>query len=335
MVHLSILDQSPVVEGKTEAEALMETSQLAQEADKLGYTRFWVSEHHAMKAMAGSSPEVLVSHLASVTSRIRVGSGGIMIPHYSSFKVAENFQVLEALYPDRIDLGIGRASGGLSLASKALQEGKTEIIPYHQQIIDLMHYLYGSFSKNHRFSRLQVTPSVLSAPPIWLLGSSMESAHLAARLGIPYAYAHFLSYHADPTIMKRYTQLYQTSVICDQPKTLIALFVICGETEKEAEEMTSTLDLTFLLSEQNPYISRVPSKKTVKSYPYSDQDFLRMKNNRSRIIVGNPKSVRDQILEIGETFGTDEFMILTITHDFKSKLKSYQLLSEAFHLVSN
>ncbi|MGF9913096.1 LLM class flavin-dependent oxidoreductase [Paenibacillus ehimensis] len=334
MIRLSILDQSPVLEGRTAAEALADTVLLAQEADKLGYSRFWVSEHHAMTAMASSSPEVLVSHLAAVTTRIRVGSGGVMLPHYSPFKVAENFRVLEAIYPNRIDLGIGRASGGMPQAAQALQEGKAKVAPYSEQVTDLIHYLHDSIPTNHRFHGIHVSPRVPTSPEMWLLGSSNESADLAAKLGIAYVYAHFLTQQADAEIISRYKRHYRPSICSAAPQTMIAMFAICGETDEEAEKLASVLDLTFLLSEHNPDISRVPTLETAESYPYTVQDISRIRNNRHRMIVGSPARVKQQILDYRETFETDEFMILTITHNFESRLKSYRLLSKVFQLAN-
>src|SRR5690554_6558397 len=192
MVKLGVLDQIYVSEGRTATEGLHESTRLIQATEKLGYSRFWVSEHHAMPALAFSSPEVLVAHLAAATTRIRIGSGGIMLPHYSAYKVAENFRLLEALHPGRIDLGLGRAPGGMPLATRALQQDKyVDINKYPQQVLDIIGYFYDNLPAGHSFEKLLAAPNIPTAPEVWLLGSSGDSARIAASLGTSYGFAEF------------------------------------------------------------------------------------------------------------------------------------------------
>ncbi|MGG0277846.1 LLM class flavin-dependent oxidoreductase [Bacillus rhizoplanae] len=333
MIKLSVLDQSPIAEGSTAIEAFSNTVRLAQEVEQLGYTRFWVSEHHDSTSLAGSSPEILISHIAAKTNRIRVGSGGVMLPHYSPYKVAENFRVLEALYPNRIDLGVGRAPGGMPIATRALQEGKMiSIDQYPEQIQDLSLYLHDCLPDNHRFAHLHAAPTIPTAPDLWLLGSSGESAMIAAKQGTAFTFAQFINSYGGPEIIKNYQNQFQPSFLGEKPQSIVAIFVICAETEEKAQKIVSSLDLALLLIEQGVRSTGTPSIERALNYPYSAFDFLRIKENRKRMIVGNPHQVKEQISALSKVYNTEEFMIVTITHDFEDKLNSYRLLAEAFQL---
>ncbi|GGE56953.1 hypothetical protein GCM10011391_39790 [Pullulanibacillus camelliae] len=333
MIRLSILDQSPIPNGKSAIEALKDTTRLAIEAERLGYTRFWVSEHHFSPSLAGSSPEVLISHLASKTQSIRVGSGGVMLPHYSAYKVAENFKVLEALNPNRIDLGLGRAPGGMPLATQALQEGYfTTGDPYPQQIDDLKTYLYNLTGDAFRFPGLLATPIIETVPKMWLLGSSGGSARIAAQQGTGYAFAHFINGNGGEDIMRWYQERFQPSVINDNPQSMVAIFAFVADSEEKAEDLARTLDISLLLLENGKATDRYPSTDEAKRYPLTDYDYHRIAENRKRMIVGTPEQVKTKILEMSHDYRTEEFMIVTITHNFEDKLHSYRLLAEAFNL---
>ncbi|MEM5687244.1 LLM class flavin-dependent oxidoreductase [Bacillus cereus] len=333
MIKLSVLDQSPISDGSTAAKAFSHTVTLAQEVEKLGYTRFWVSEHHNSVSLAGSSPEILISHIAAKTERMRVGSGGVMLPHYSPYKVAENFRVLEALYPNRIDLGVGRAPGGMPIATRALQEGKMlSLDQYPEQIADVAMYLHDQVPENHHYTNLKATPVIPTSPDMWLLGSSGESAKIAAQQGASFAFAQFINGYGGPEVMEAYQKQFQPSYLGDKPKSIVAIFVICGETTEEAEKIASSLDLSILLLEQGKRTTGTPSIETAQNYSYSAYDLFRIKENRQRMIVGDPSSVKEQIVNLSKAYNTDEFMIVTITHRFEDKLNSYRLLANAFNL---
>ncbi|PKJ55061.1 LLM class flavin-dependent oxidoreductase [Bacillus sp. SN10] len=333
MIKLSVLDQSPISDGSTATQAFSHTVTLAQEVEKLGYTRFWVSEHHNSVSLAGSSPEILISHIAAKTERMRVGSGGVMLPHYSPYKVAENFRVLEALYPNRIDLGVGRAPGGMPIATRALQEGKmVSLDQYPEQIADVAMYLHDQVPENHHYANLKATPVIQTSPEMWLLGSSGESAMIAAKQGASFAFAQFINGYGGPEVMKAYQEQFQPSYLGDKPKSIVSIFVICGETNEEAEKIASSLDLSILLLEQGKRTTGTPSIETAQNYSYSAYDLFRIKENRQRMIVGDPSSVKEQIVNLSKAYNTDEFMIVTITHRFEDKLNSYRLLANAFHL---
>ncbi|WP_079911189.1 LLM class flavin-dependent oxidoreductase [Paenibacillus sp. 32352] len=333
-VRLSVLDQSPIAEGSSASEALALTARLAQETEQLGYSRFWVAEHHFTMSLAGSSPEVLISHLAARTSSIRIGSGGVMLPHYSAFKVAENFRLLEALYPGRIDLGIGRAPGGMPLSTRALQEGKTSALDlYPKQIEDLIDYLHDSLPDDHAYAGLRATPIVDTAPELWLLGSSGESARLAAQFGAGFAFAQFINGFGGDDEMRGYQRRFQPSVLGDKPKSLLAVFVICAETEEAANEIASSLDLRLLLFEKGrSSVTGTPSIEKAKRYPYTPYDRNWIEDNRKRMIVGTPEQVKARLLRLAEQYRTEELMLVTITYDFEAKLRSYRLLADAFDL---
>ncbi|MEK3909765.1 LLM class flavin-dependent oxidoreductase [Paenibacillus sp. FSL H7-0331] len=335
MIKLGILDQSHIGEGKTASDALRETTLLAQEADKLGYSRYWVSEHHASKALAHSSPEILIAHLAAATAKIRLGSGGIMLPHYSAYKVAENFRLLEALHPGRIDLGLGRAPGGMPLATRALQENKfVDINQYPQQVRDLTGYLHQAMPPEHPFARLHASPSIPTAPELWLLGSSDESAKIAARQGAAYAFAQFFGVPGGESAMQYYHEHFQPSILNDRPRTLAAVLAICADSEEEANMLATSTDLFFLRLELGLELNTFPSVESAMDYPYTEADLERIRIRRQRRIVGTPGQVKSKLLEISELYKTDELLVVTPTHDFEARLKSYRLLATEFGLYS-
>lgn len=331
MIRLSVLDQSPVSEGSTPAEALRQTVRLAQEAEKLGYFRFWAAEHHGSAGLAGSSPEVLAAHLAAVTSTIRVGSGGVLLPHYSPYKVAESFRVLEALSPGRIDLGIGRSSGGSALAVRALQEHKREASgSFEEQLEDLSAYLREGAAGHHRFAGLQAMPAVSSAPELWLLGSSRESALTAARLGLGLAFALFIRPEAADEALKAYREAFRPSPWASHPRSLLALFAVCAGTEEEAERLAAGADLSAVLLAKRHVSSPTLSPEQAKAYPLTPYDRQVIAENRKGMLVVTPDQVRRKLQGLCERYSCNEVMIGTITHSFEDKLESYRLIAEAF-----
>ncbi|TKH40786.1 LLM class flavin-dependent oxidoreductase [Paenibacillus terrae] len=334
MLKLGILDQSHIPEGGTAQDALSHTTALAREADKLGYSRYWVSEHHASKMLAHSSPEVLIAHLAANTSRIRVGSGGIMLPHYSAYKVAENFRLLEALHPGRIDLGLGRAPGGLPLATRALQDGKHQSVEqYPQQILDLIDYFHDSVPADHRFAGLHAAPTISTIPELWLLGSSGESARLAAMMGASYAFAQFFGTPGGVEATARYHDQYQPSILGDKPRSMAAVTVSCAETTEEAEQLASSASLFFLLLMQGKELTSLPSVKTALSYSYTEFDRERLRQSAAWRVVGTPDQCKEQLLRLAEQYRTDELLVVSSIHDFDKRVQSYRLLAKAFDLA--
>ncbi|GGD82811.1 LLM class flavin-dependent oxidoreductase [Paenibacillus nasutitermitis] len=331
-MRLSVLDQSPIPEGSSAAEALKQTVRLAELAERMGYHRFWVSEHHNTESLAHSSPEVFISHIAANTTTIRVGSGGVMLPHYSAYKVAENFRLLEALYPGRIDMGLGRAPGGMPIATRALQEGNAGTVDrYPQQIEDLLHYLNVASHREHRFPGLTASPSISSAPEVWLLGSSGDSAMLAAERGLSFAFAQFINGSGGANYMRDYKANFAPMRHGGKPKSMAAIFVVCAKTDEEAERLASSFDYQFLLLEQGKFVGIVPPEKAL-AYRYSEVEKMRVRENRKRVVVGSPETVKEQLLRLGREYDTDEIMIATMVHDYEAKRTSFKLLAEAFEL---
>jgi luciferase family oxidoreductase group 1 len=328
-LKLSILDQSPIAEGSTAMDSLIYTAELAKKAEEWGYTRFWVSEHHDSPTLAGSSPEILMAHLASVTSSIRIGSGGVMLPHYSAYKVAENFKLLEALFPGRIDAGVGRAPGGMPRATYALNDGEyRDVHKFPQQVDDLLMYMNDTMPSVHPYYGLKATPITASIPPVWMLGSSQSSAALAASKGLPYMFAQFINGEGGPLAAKQYRDSFRPSEVLQKPKQAVAVFFACAETEEEAERIASSLDLSLILSAQGIPSKGTPSPEKAMAYPYTDFEKPHVIENRKRMIVGTPKTARVQIEQLAEEMGADEVMLVMIAYDFKDKLKSYELIAK-------
>jgi luciferase family oxidoreductase group 1 len=334
LIKLSVLDQSLVSAGETVFDAFQNTIVLAKEADKMGFHRFWVSEHHFAKNLAGSSPEILMSHLATLTNTIRIGSGGVMLPHYSAYKVAENFRVLEGLFPNRIDMGLGRAPGGTHLATKALQEYKsTYADKYPQQLDDLITYLYDLADSNFRFPSLFATPKIDTAPEMWLLGSSGGSALLAAERGAGYAFAQFINGEGGADVVKYYRERFRPSIVNEKPHTLLAIIVFCADTDEEAEKLAMSGDLALLLLEKGVTTEGLPTIEEAQVYPYTDFDRNRIAINRKRMVVGSPSTVKKQIELLCDQYETDEVMVVSFMNKREHKIRSYQLLANAFKLT--
>ncbi|RKP58015.1 LLM class flavin-dependent oxidoreductase [Cohnella endophytica] len=329
-MKLSVLDHSHVNEGRTVKDALNETVALAQETEKLGYRRFWVSEHHGSQALASSSPEVLIAHIAAHTERIRVGSGGIMLPHYSSYKVAENFKLLEALHPGRIDVGLGRAPGGFPMATRALQEHKrVDIDLYPQQVSDLNAYLHDDDPASHRFAGLRAFPQTDTIPELWLLGSSDGSARIAAQQGTAYAFAQFFGAAGDEPL-HLYHAYFKPSAYEPWPRALAAVMVICSESEEEARMLAKSNELFFLKLLSGQEMGFLPSVKTASEYPYSAMEIQMIEQMRARRFIGTPGQVKEGLRRYAERMHLDELMIVSHIHDFDKRVESYRLIAEAF-----
>jgi luciferase family oxidoreductase group 1 len=326
---VGILDQSPVVSGASPRDAVLETIALAREADRLGYHRYWLAEHHAMRGLADPAPEVLLARIAAETSRVRVGTGGVLLPHYSALKVAEQFRMLEVLAPGRIDLGVGRAPGGSQRVSMALESAEIQRFP--RQVQDLVGYLDRTLPEQHPFAKLVAMPSGESSPEVWLLGSSDYSAGLAAELGLPFAFAHFISGDVQQ-ITRMYRRHFRPSSRLAEPHVLIAVAALSAPTADEAEELAATIDLWRLRIRHGVDLP-VPSREEAAAYPYTAQDREEIAYNRRRLALGTPHGVREHVEAIAASHEADEAMVLTITPDYPSRTRSYALLADAFALT--
>jgi len=334
MPKLSVLDQSPVREGVTPAGALRETIALARHADALGYHRYWLAEHHGSPGLASAAPEILIPRVAAETKHIRVGSGGVMLSHYSALKVAEQFRVLEALYPGRIDLGIGRAPGSDQLTMIALQHGPGALgIEYFpNQIADLIGFLENRMPEDHPFRRIHVMPAGETQPELWLLGSSDQSAIFAAYFGLSFSFAHFITPEGGPEVMEAYRRQFRPSERLAAPLGNIGVFVICADTEAEAQYLAKSRDL-WRVRRDRGILAPVPTPEEALAYPYSEAELRRLAQYRQREIVGAPEQVRERLMALAQSYRVDELVVLTICHDFAARERSYTLLAEAFGLA--
>jgi luciferase family oxidoreductase group 1 len=332
-IALSVLDQSPIGSGRTAQDALAETLTLAQLADRLGYTRYWLAEHHNTASLAGSAPEVLIARVASVTSGIRVGSGGVMLSHYSPLKVAETFKVLHALFPGRIDLGIGRAPGSDPRTAYALAQGQPRSIErFPQQLQDLEAFLYDVLPPEHPYQGVRATPEAEGVPEIWLLGSSDQSAAYAAQFGFAFSFAHFINRHGSIPVLAAYREDFLPSPTLAAPRASLAVRVLCADTDDEAQRLSSSFALMRLRMERGER-GPVPSVEEALAYPYTDLDRARLEMVLQGAFVGSPQTVVPRLEEMAAAHEVDELVIITICHDPAARRHSYQLLADAFRLA--
>ncbi|MGD8478229.1 MAG: LLM class flavin-dependent oxidoreductase [Burkholderiales bacterium] len=331
-MRLSVLDQSPIISGHSPAEAVRETVKLAQVVEKLGFHRYWLAEHHNMHGLADPCPEILLAAIGSATSRIRVGTGGVLLPYYSPAKVAEVFRMHEALFPGRVDLGIGRAPGGDMLTAKAINPISfyaTDEFP--QQVVDLVDWLDNELPDDHPFKRVRAMPTGPGSPEVWLLGSSDYSATLAAHLGLRFGFAHFINAHGGDEVSRVYRHTFRPSRRETQPHSLVCVFVICAPTREEAERLVAPIDHRRVLMATGRE-SLILSTEEAIQWPYSEQERAIIQRERHRVVIGDPQTVRERLLDIGQAYEADELMIITITGEYASRLRSYELLADAFDL---
>jgi luciferase family oxidoreductase group 1 len=329
---LSVLDQSPIAEGSGGADALQRTLDLARTTEALGYTRYWVAEHHGAEMLAGASPEVLIAAIAAQTSDIRVGSGGVMLPHYSPYKVAEVFSTLSGLFPGRIDLGVGRAAGTDRATARVLQRDRRQAPPddFPDQLAELVGYYRRGGPVDDELTRLRLLPGRPEQPTPWLLGSSPQSGIWAARLGLPYAFADFIS----PTgmaVARRYRHEFRPSSALPAPHVVVAVSVVCAETDAEAEQLASSARMLFTLFLQGVLIP-VPPVATALRYVQEQAANVAALGTRRRLIVGAPATVRTALEAVVADYQADELMLVTIVYDHDARLRSYALLADAFGL---
>lgn len=328
-VPLAVLDQSPVRSGGSAGDALQETIALAKLSEQLGYCRFWISEHHASDGLAGCSPEVLLARLGVETATIRIGSGGIMLPHYSPYKVAENFKLLATLYPGRIDVGVGRAPGSDQYTATALRYGSPlgpEYFP--NKVADLEALLRGDQPRTQGMELARACPEVAIPPQLWMLGSSDDSAVLAALMGLPYSFAYFINANIRDDVFDIYRQRFSPGHASDRAYASLGVFVICADTEEQALRLSKSRELWYLQFASNPRGPKIPSVEEAENYPYSPEQRRYLDANRRHMVVGDPAQVKSQLQQLVEKFSLDELVIVTITHDFAARCKSYQLLAE-------
>ena len=333
-MKLSILDQSTASSGRDEADAIRDTLALAALADRLGYHRFWVSEHHNSGSVVGTAPEVLMAAIAATTKRIRVGSAGVMLPHYSSLKVAEQFRVLEAIAPGRIDLGVGRAPGSDPRTAYALNpQDDLAAEAFPRQVLDLAAWVSGtSLGPNHPFGDIVAHPRGPTSPELWILGSSLYGAQLAAHFGLPYAYAYFFSDGKGvEEALEVYRERYRPSARYPAPRATICIFALAADTDDEARRLLRTREhwrIGFEKGVRAPLVA----PEDAAAHAYSADDMARIEALRRRAVVGTADDVAQRLRDEAQRLGLDELVIVTWTFDAAARARSYTLLAHAFGL---
>ncbi len=329
-LRFSVLDQSPISEGGTGAQALKNTLELARRTEELGFGRYWLAEHHATPMLAAAAPEVLIAAVGAVTDRMRVGSGGVMISHYSPFKVAEVFSILGGLYGKRIDLGVGRAPGADLETIAALQRDRRQQLPddFPEQVAELICWLEDNFPPGHSYNRLAKLPGAPGTAEVWMLGTSQQTADWAAELGLPYSVAAFIRPDCAP-VARSYRERFQPSHRLKHPELMVAVGVLCAETDEEAIRLASSWSMAVTLANKGLFGSVATVSRAL--------EFLEREETLDpfagrHIVAGSPDTVRAVLLDMAEEFGADELMIHTVVHSHAARVRSYELLAEVFEL---
>jgi len=327
-VPLSVLDLAPVGEGRTPADALRASTGLVQHAERLGYRRYWVAEHHNMPGIASSAPAVLLAHLASVTSSIRLGSGGVMLPNHAPLVVAEQFGMLEALHPGRIDLGIGRAPGTDQLTAAALRRshGGSREPDLPSLLGELLGFFNGTFPADHPYRQITAVPARGYQPALWLLGSSDYSARVAGLLGLPFSFAHHFSAANTLPALEVYRSSFRASAVLDKPYVMLGVAVLCADSYERAAYLSKPAELSFLrLRAGRP--GRFPTAEEAAAFNPTPVEREAIKAWSASRVIGDPDAVADQLASLVERTGADELMVTTMAHDHNDRLRSYELLA--------
>lgn len=329
-IPLSVLDLAPVPEGLEAGDALRNSLDLAPRAERLGYTRYWVAEHHNMPGIASSSPPVLLAHIASVTSTIRVGSGGVMLPNHSPLVVAEQFGMLEALHPGRVDLGLGRAPGTDLLTARALRRTNLpgEVGEFPEQLMELMSYFDGDWPAEHPFRGITANPGLGNRPTIWMLGSSTYGAEAAGLLGLPYSFAHHFAAANTDAAVRVYRDSFQSSDVLAKPYLMIGVSAVCAETQERAEWLAAPGALSFVrMRSGRP--GKFPTPEEANAYQYSPAEQALLATRKGSQIVGDPPTVHKALSELAERTGADELIVTSMVHGHADRVRSFELIAEA------
>jgi luciferase family oxidoreductase group 1 len=333
MHPLSVLDLSPVTTAISGAQALRNSLDLARLADRLGYSRYWLAEHHNLPNIASSAPEIMIGQIAAITTRLRVGAGGVMLPNHAPLAVAERYKVLEGLFPGRIDLGIGRAPGTDPVTSYALRRRQDDPAgdDFLERFQELLLFEQSGFPDSHPFRRVQAMPSDVALPPIYLLGSSDYSAQLAAHVGAGFSFAHHFS-DFDPVMpMTIYRHQFKPSPARSEPYSILAVHVVCADSDAEAERLATSVDLNFTRRRQGRHLP-IPSPEEAAAYDYSPTDRALIAQNRARLVVGGKDKVMAHLEPLIKATQADEVMVTSMIYDHEARKHCYELLAEAFGL---
>ncbi len=326
-LQLSVLDQTPIRRGSNAKEALQESIELVKLAEALGYVRYWVSEHHNISTLAGAAPEVLLARLGAETKKIRLGSGGIMLPNHSALKVAENFRLLEALFPGRVDLGIGRAPGGDRLTASLLNPSNNfEPQDYIQQIIALKSFLSDDSTAGTVHEKVKAIPRIDTEPALWMLTSSGESAYLAAHFGLALSFAKFINPVGGAEAVQEYRKLFKPSTLLQTPQTNVGIFAFVGESEETVMKTQMVMDYR-LFSITTGRTNEAPSYESVKAFSYTPDEWKLVLFNRQRIIIGTKDQVKHQLRSLAAEYDVNEVVVSTFADTFEQRMTSYELLA--------
>jgi luciferase family oxidoreductase group 1 len=334
-VKLSVLDQSTAAQGASQHIAIRETLDLARHCEALGYHRYWVSEHHNSDSIVGTAPEVLMAAIAATTSRIRVGSAGVMLPHYSALKVAEQFRVLEGIAPGRIDLGVGRAPGSDRLTAYALNPHANAADEFPRQVHELRAWVSGEpLDDDHPFGAIKAHPTGPTSPELWILGSSDYGAQLAAHFGLPYAYAYFFTEgRGTEEALSLYRRNYRPSARHPQAQATICVWALAADTDAEARRLLQTREFWRVGFEQGIRKPLV-TPEFAAAYPYTEAERATIEALRRKALVGTGEAVAARLRDLAGRLALDELVVVTWTHDPAARRRSYELLAEAFRLSS-
>jgi luciferase family oxidoreductase group 1 len=331
-MKLSILDQSPISMGQTAQQALQASMKLAQAGEQLGYIRYWIAEHHNFPGLTCPAPEVMLSYIGTQTNKIRIGAGAVLLPHYKPYRIAETYNLLATLFPGRIDLGVGRAPGGSAEATMALSDNfLANVRKMSDSVTELLHFLRNDYPADHMFSKISASPVPETTPVPWILGTSERSALLAAEKGTAYAFGHFMSDKNGPEIVNTYRKQFKSGKTQKQPEVIIAASVICAETNEKAEELALPVLLWRIKNAKGEGNYSVPALEETQVY-FSKEDRAQILNDaKNKMIIGDPNTVKRELLKLQEVYGADEVMVVTITHDYGDRIKSYELLAHVMH----
>ena len=334
-MKLSILDQSPISSNQTAKEALNDSLKLAQAGESLGYTRYWVTEHHDLPGLASSVPEVILSYIGANTNTIRIGSGAVLLPHYKPFKVAEIYNTLATLFPNRIDVGIGRAPGGSAEATNALSDNFLQNVYKMLCLVkDLLHFLDDDFPAEHEYSKISAAPIPEVSPVPWLLGTSKKSALLAAENGISYTFGQFMSDKDGPSIIQEYLDAFTPRKQGQTAEVMVTASVICAETTEKAHEISLSALIWELQKAKGEGHRGVPSIEEAKQYKLDDREKDTLDNMKKNIIIGNSQEVKQKLIELQSAYKADEIMLSTITYSAEARRNSYRLIANEL-LINN
>jgi len=333
-LKLSILDYSPVDEGLRASDALAATVRLARHAEINGFSRYWVSEHHGMPATASNSPEILMASIASATETIRVGSGAVLLPNYSSLKIAENFQLLEALFPNRVDLGFGRAPGADQRTAAALNDEKRGAIPYPQKVADLLGFLTGRHMPDSRYADMRAHPETRDRPQPYVLGASGSTAEFAAKAGLGFTFAHFINPGSDgPQAAVEYRNAFEPTDFSAKPSVIVSIFVAVGDTPEEAADFTDAFHLWLMYAESGKPFERVPSLATTRAHSWTPNELAVRTRNEGRLISGTAPEVAAQLRRLACAYNADEVMINLMMPGESARLNAVDALVATINAV--